>query len=192
MTKRFPRLTAAALALTLVAAPALAGQPGADWMPMDQVLRKLADAGYGAVQKIEADDGQWEGKAHQGRQGRVVHGRPEERCRDREGQGREGGQGRRQGRLIPRRQGPSRRWPLLSVQFIITGCHVPGRPPLPRHRPRGVRPGVPERPCDVPGLERPHSRAFPNDASASPRTCPSLIPDAPTTSRSHPKSCASP
>ena len=32
MTKRFPRLTAAALALTLVAAPALAGQPGADWM----------------------------------------------------------------------------------------------------------------------------------------------------------------
>ena len=70
MTKRFPGLTAAALALTLVAAPALAGQPGADWMPMDQVLRKLTDAGYGAVQKIEADDGQWEGKAT--KDGKVV------------------------------------------------------------------------------------------------------------------------
>jgi hypothetical protein len=68
MTKRFPGLTAAAL--TLVAAPALAGQPGADWMPMDQVLRKLADAGYGAFQKIEADDGQWEGKAT--KDGKVV------------------------------------------------------------------------------------------------------------------------
>lgn len=70
MTTRYPGLTATALALTFVAAPALAETPGADWMPMDQALRKLTDAGYGSVQKIKADDGQWEGKAT--KDGKVV------------------------------------------------------------------------------------------------------------------------
>lgn len=42
---------------------AQAGQPGADWMPMDQVIRKLGEAGYGEIRSLKADDGRWKGKA---------------------------------------------------------------------------------------------------------------------------------
>jgi hypothetical protein len=38
-------------------------QPGPeDWMPMDQVKAKILESGYTQVTKLEADDGQWEGK----------------------------------------------------------------------------------------------------------------------------------
>lgn len=52
---------ASALALGL-AAPAFADQPGADWMPVDQVVQKLKDAGYTQISEIGADDGRWEGE----------------------------------------------------------------------------------------------------------------------------------
>lgn len=70
MTKRFPDLTSAALAFTLIAAPALADAPGNDWMPVDQAVRKLGEAGYSDIREIEAEDGRWEGKAS--KDGRVV------------------------------------------------------------------------------------------------------------------------
>ncbi len=61
----------AALGLTLgAAAPALADQPGRDWMPMDLVFKSLAQAGYADIRELEADDGHWEGKAT--RDGRLV------------------------------------------------------------------------------------------------------------------------
>lgn len=52
------------------AAPALAGGPVKDAMPIDQVLQKLSDAGYTDVRSIEADDGVWKAKAS--RDGRSV------------------------------------------------------------------------------------------------------------------------
>lgn len=53
-----------ALGLTLgAAAPALADQPGKDWMPMEQVVKALTQAGYADIREVEADDGHWEGKA---------------------------------------------------------------------------------------------------------------------------------
>ena len=51
-------------------APALADAPGKGWMPIDQVLRRLSEAGYGEVRSIEADDGGWKGKVS--RDGRSV------------------------------------------------------------------------------------------------------------------------
>jgi len=63
-----PTLVIAAL-LGATAGYAQAGQPGADWMPMDQVVRKLGEAGYGEIRSLKADDGRWEGKA-------VKDGRP--------------------------------------------------------------------------------------------------------------------
>ena len=56
-------LAAATLATGLLAASAHADTPGKDWMPIDQVLTKLAEAGYGTVRSIEADDGVWKAKA---------------------------------------------------------------------------------------------------------------------------------
>ncbi|WP_205536213.1 PepSY domain-containing protein [Shinella zoogloeoides] len=44
------------------ALPALADQPGADWMPLEEVVGKLKAAGYTAIHQIEADDGRWEGE----------------------------------------------------------------------------------------------------------------------------------
>lgn len=43
-------------------APARADQPGADWMPAEQVKQKLASEGYSAITEFEADDGHWEGE----------------------------------------------------------------------------------------------------------------------------------
>ncbi len=48
---------------TALAVPAFADQPGADWIPLDQAVRKLSEAGYADVRKLKADDGHWEGKA---------------------------------------------------------------------------------------------------------------------------------
>ncbi|WPE19174.1 PepSY domain-containing protein [Shinella zoogloeoides] len=54
---------ALAFALMLgMALPALADQPGADWMPLEEVAGKLKAAGYTAIHQIEADDGRWEGE----------------------------------------------------------------------------------------------------------------------------------
>ena len=36
--------------------------PGADWMPLEEVVGKLKAAGYTAIHQIEADDGRWEGE----------------------------------------------------------------------------------------------------------------------------------
>ncbi|OJU28124.1 MAG: peptidase [Nitrobacter sp. 62-13] len=52
-----PIATAAAMA---VAGLAQADQPGADWMPADQVIQKLTAKGYTHLGKVEADDGHWE------------------------------------------------------------------------------------------------------------------------------------
>lgn len=43
---------------------ALAGNdvPGADWIPQEEVIKKLEAAGYSNVTGIKADDGYWEGK----------------------------------------------------------------------------------------------------------------------------------
>ena len=53
------------LALALSAgsvASSRADTPGADWMPADQVKRKLMAAGYTSITEFEADDGHWEGE----------------------------------------------------------------------------------------------------------------------------------
>lgn len=41
---------------------AYADQPGADWMPADQVKQKLMTSGYSSITEFEADDGHWEGE----------------------------------------------------------------------------------------------------------------------------------
>lgn len=41
---------------------ALADAIGPDWMPIDQIAKKLQAAGYSMISEISADDGQWEGK----------------------------------------------------------------------------------------------------------------------------------
>jgi hypothetical protein len=50
--------------LALGIAPAFADHdmPGADWMPKEQVTKKLEDAGYSSITGLKADDGHWEGK----------------------------------------------------------------------------------------------------------------------------------
>lgn len=55
-------LTAASLAFGASAALADQDVPGADWMPKDQVLKKVEAAGYTHITGLEADDGHWEGK----------------------------------------------------------------------------------------------------------------------------------
>lgn len=49
-------------AAALVASPALADHPGADWLPAEQVIARLKAAGYQSIAKIEADHGRWEGE----------------------------------------------------------------------------------------------------------------------------------
>jgi hypothetical protein len=56
------RYVAIATAAAIMAAAGLAhaDQPGADWMPADQVMQKLTAQGYTNFGKVEADDGHWE------------------------------------------------------------------------------------------------------------------------------------
>ena len=55
------RYVAIAMAAAMTAAGlAHADQPGADWMPADQVIQKLTAKGYTNFSKVEADDGHWE------------------------------------------------------------------------------------------------------------------------------------
>lgn len=46
----------------LLGTAAYADQPGADWMPADQVKQKLMAGGYSSITEFEADDGHWEGE----------------------------------------------------------------------------------------------------------------------------------
>ena len=41
---------------------ARADQPGPDWMPAQKVIEQILKSGYTQVNKIEADDGRWEGE----------------------------------------------------------------------------------------------------------------------------------
>ncbi len=41
---------------------AKADQPGADWMPAQQVIEQILKSGYTQVTQLEADDGRWEGE----------------------------------------------------------------------------------------------------------------------------------
>ncbi|GJD97927.1 PepSY domain-containing protein [Methylobacterium iners] len=45
-----------------VSGAVLADQPGADWMPAEQVKKKLISSGYTSITKIEADDEHWDGE----------------------------------------------------------------------------------------------------------------------------------
>jgi hypothetical protein len=59
------RLMLAAVAATLVVSSTglvRADQPGADWMPAEQVKQKLTQAGYSQITELKADDGRWEGE----------------------------------------------------------------------------------------------------------------------------------
>lgn len=58
-------LSALVLSMALTAGVstiALADQPRADWMPAEQVKKKLISSGYTSITKIEADDGHWDGE----------------------------------------------------------------------------------------------------------------------------------
>jgi hypothetical protein len=41
---------------------AKADQPGPDWMPLQQVVEQVLKSGYTQVNKVDAEDGQWEGE----------------------------------------------------------------------------------------------------------------------------------
>jgi uncharacterized membrane protein YkoI len=61
--------SAVALAFALITGPvtyAFADQPGSDWMPREQVMKKLMEAGYTEISELEADDGHWEGEGVKG------------------------------------------------------------------------------------------------------------------------------
>lgn len=53
-----------ALALTVAggSTAAMADRPGSNWMPFEQVARKIKEAGYAEIWELQADDGRWEGE----------------------------------------------------------------------------------------------------------------------------------
>ena len=55
---------------------AMADQPGADWMPAQQVIEKALKSGYTQVTKLEADDGRWEGEGIKNGQKMDFHADP--------------------------------------------------------------------------------------------------------------------
>lgn len=54
-------IVAAAVALALTAAPAMADQPGRNWISPAALAKVLEHQGY-RMTKVEADDGHWEGE----------------------------------------------------------------------------------------------------------------------------------
>jgi hypothetical protein len=73
------RFTAVVLAGVLAAGSldlAMADQPGADWMPAQQVIEKVLKAGYTQVTKLEANDGRWEGEGIKNGQKMDFHADP--------------------------------------------------------------------------------------------------------------------
>lgn len=73
MTRAFGFATALLLVGSIAASPALADQPGADWISADQARSKLMAAGYSSITKIEADDGHWEGEGMKNGQKHEFH-----------------------------------------------------------------------------------------------------------------------
>ena len=73
------KFTAVVLAAVLAAPSldtAMADQPGADWMPAQQVIEKALKSGYTQVTKLEADDGRWEGEGIKNGQKMDFHADP--------------------------------------------------------------------------------------------------------------------
>ncbi|MBB5047803.1 putative aspartyl protease [Rhodopseudomonas rhenobacensis] len=58
------------------ATAARADQPGADWMPAEQVRQKLMQAGYSQITQLKADDGHWEGEGVKNGQKMDFHADP--------------------------------------------------------------------------------------------------------------------
>jgi hypothetical protein len=72
------QIAALAIALPLAAAPmaALADKPGPDWMPFEQVVQKIKEAGYTEISELQADDGRWEGEGVKNGQEMEFHADP--------------------------------------------------------------------------------------------------------------------
>jgi hypothetical protein len=62
MNKFVSAVLAVALSATSVTFAHADDELGHDWMPAQQVLDKVLKSGYTDISKIEAEDGQWEGK----------------------------------------------------------------------------------------------------------------------------------
>lgn len=73
------RTVTAVFATMLIASAtgmARADQPGADWMPAEQVKQKLMQAGYSQITELKADDGRWEGEGVKNGQKMDFHADP--------------------------------------------------------------------------------------------------------------------
>lgn len=73
------RIAPAVLAVVLSAGSATfayADLPGADWLPIQQVIEKALKSGFTLVSKIEADDGRWEGEGIKDGQKMKFHADP--------------------------------------------------------------------------------------------------------------------
>lgn len=66
-------LAVALLLAGVMATPAQADRPGADWITLSQAVSKLMESGYTSVFKIEADDGHWEGEGMKNGQKHEFH-----------------------------------------------------------------------------------------------------------------------
>ena len=73
---KFTAVVVAAVLATGSLDTAMADQPGADWMPAQQVIEKALKAGYTEVTKLEADDGRWEGEGIKNGQKMEFHADP--------------------------------------------------------------------------------------------------------------------
>ena len=60
--KNLAPITLAAALLSSALHLARADQPGPDWMAAQQVIEQVLKSGYTQVNKIEAEDGRWEGE----------------------------------------------------------------------------------------------------------------------------------
>jgi hypothetical protein len=66
-----------AVALSLVVPNlAKADQPGPDWMTAQQVTEQVLKSGYTQVNKLEAEDGRWEGEGIKNGQKMEFHADP--------------------------------------------------------------------------------------------------------------------
>ena len=66
----------AAVLSVIAVSVAHADRPGADWMPIQQVIEKVLKSGFTLVSKIEADDGRWEGEGVKDGQRMKFHADP--------------------------------------------------------------------------------------------------------------------
>ncbi|MCK1720720.1 PepSY domain-containing protein [Bradyrhizobium sp. 141] len=75
MNRSAPVVLAVVLSAVAVSV-ARADRPGADWMPIQQVVEKVLKSGFTLVSKIEADDGRWEGEGIKDGQKMKFHADP--------------------------------------------------------------------------------------------------------------------